>query len=603
MDEQKEAQSLASKPLKSVNHDRPDLVVAREKGGEADSSSSPCAVATVPAQAEQRAVSVAAPPITTPKTPHPASISNIATPTAKVPPRNSASVKKPMTPRRFITFVCGLFIAGMAGSLSNGLITAVTETAFAPQYVKDFYKAAALQDRAKAFYGMHLALSKGQNLEPLSRRFTKLTVSLADQLDNDGRYLEAKTEWAKAALPSEVASPEFRERKRSYLIDEAESEHLGFLSELSNGVDEDVLKEVEEAADIFQKSEVTHHGLRAVNAFIAAGQLAADRKDFERARDDFASADMIANAQWQNGGSLRLNLLAARWEAELQETIAALLSSKNKSASHPQFIASDLTVENRLALERDVHAKNWDKLDSTFANAERRHLQGFDGDTIVSDMYSVIGTPSEAFGHNRGRLHLLREWADARPHSVRPLVALAYWFNARAEAFAFTVEHKNSTVRMRAGGLVRAQRALAYLQKAASDSPAVAFEPSFIKALQANAAIGGRLSSWSNWHTKLVSDLQSASIAIIGDDAQFNLDQISEEVLAEPQALGATDSLLKRAADQANRIGGDAGDEFYARAVSRTGASPTSKFLDTTRLIKGSSLLAKKFGTPKSSSH
>jgi hypothetical protein len=597
MDEHKEAQILASKPFKTAESGHPDLIVESKKDSDLNASGFACAVAT---KDYPDTSSVDMMRSARPNGPHLASISNIATPGAKVPAKSREPIKKPMTPRRFVTFVCGLFIAGIAGTLTNGLINSVTETAFAPQYVKDFYRAQALQDPQKAFDGMHVALTEGQRIEPLSRRFTKLTVSLAEQLDNDGRYLEAKTEWAKAALPSEIASPEFRERKRSYLIDEAESEHLAFLSKMSTGADPDVLKEVEAAAGIFQASEVTHHGVRAVNAYIEAALLAADNKDFERADKDLESAEIIANAQWQDGGSMYLGLTKARWQTQLQQTLAQLSVSKHKPISHEQYISFSLTVENRLALENAVEARNWEKLDSIFDAAEKQHSQNFDGDTVVSDMYSILATPSDAFGKNAHRLELLEDWAKETPHSTRPMIASAYFYNARAQAFAIFAENRNGSARIRNFGLWRAQDALGFLQDALAQNSEAAIDPSFIKALQTNMSVGRRLSGWSYAPTKLVSDLRSASIAMVGDETQFDLDQISNVVLAEPPQADFMKELLQRATEQANKIGGDAGDEFYARAVSRSRAAPTDQFLDKARLIRGSSLLAKKFGIRKS---
>ncbi|CAM6000423.1 unnamed protein product [Sphagnum balticum] len=296
-----QAQSNSFKPFKGAEFARPDIIVESQN---------------------QFGLSITSQALPKPGMPRLDSSSNIAQPVSKVPSIISKSVKKPMTPRRFVAFVCGLFLAGLAGSLSNVLFTSVNEKAFPPQYVKDFHQAQALPDQRQSFNGMSVALAQGEKIEPLSRRFAELTATLARHLDKSDRFIEAKTQWARAALPSEVASPELRERKRAYLIAEAESEHRAFLSKKSKSLDLALLNKVEEAADIFQKSEVTFHGPRAVKAFIAAGALAADNNEFERASKDFDLAEMIANSQWQDGGTVQADLDAARRQAELQQTQA-----------------------------------------------------------------------------------------------------------------------------------------------------------------------------------------------------------------------------------------------------------------------------------------
>jgi hypothetical protein len=85
-----------------------------------------------------------------------------------------------------------------------------------------------------------------------------------------------------------------------------------------------------------------------------------------------------------------------------------------------------------------------------------------------------------------------------------------------------------------------------------------------------------------------------------GDEAQFFLDEHSYDASHEPQTFEIMEIRMKRIADQADKIGGIAGDEFYARAVSSAGGTRTYQGVDSLRYARGSSSLGKKFGIPKS---
>jgi hypothetical protein len=605
MEEQSKMLNSAYKPFKSLEPGQPDLVVQKD-GDEKNSSSSACAVITISEDDRQEGptnsdneVKVATINPSGANAPHFASISNIGKANPKILPPKAAPPKTPMTPRRFLNFITWLFIAGIAGSFSNGLITAGIENAFPPQYVKDFYKAQALLNPEQALAGMHNALAAGQRIEPLSRRFTNLTASLARALDNNARYLEAKTEWAKAAIPSDVASPEFRERKRSYLINEAESEHLAVASQLEANVDPHLLDEVEKAGAVFQTSEVIHHGSRAYDAFVAAGELAADAKDFGRGRENFTRAEVIANSQLQDGGSVRQRLLEARWRAELQEIIVLFSTSKYKPIQREQYTPCNFTLENRRVLDSYLEARNWDKLDSIFGAAQRKHLQDIDGETLVSAMYSALGDNSKSFQIAKERHNLLWQWGS-NSTSARPWLAIAYVYNAQAELTADYYHNNGLPDQARSAGFTQLRQAIANLHQALARNPEVAIEPSLIKAIQANLAIGERLSNWSSTQADLVANLHDANIAMRGDEAQFLLDEISYDALHEPQTPEIMKIRLKRAAALADNIGSNAGDEFYARAVSRGGGIHKFEGVDQLGFNRGNSLLVKKFGVPKS---
>ena len=601
MDEQREAQERASKPFKTSEPCRPDLIVETQSGDETDSSSVTCAVAKVPGEETQRIQNsaggdkprpVESPPVA--KAPHIASISQIGKPTTKVSPKGAEPSKNPMTPRRFFTFVTGLFLAGMAGSFSNRFITDGIEAAFPPQYVKDFHQAEALRDRDQAFKGMHRALEAGEQLDPQSRRFNNLTASLAEQLDDNARYLEAKVEWAKAAVPSDIASPDLRERKRSYLINEAESEHLAVAAQLEEGVDSDLLKAAEDAGAVFQKSEVIHHGVRAFHAYVAAGALAADAKDFDRARKDFARAAMIADTQWQGGASMNGRLLEARWHAEMQELLAGLLALHYKPILRDQYIPA--RDGGPVFAYLDLKERKYDVLDAELAKAQKAHLQDVWGNSIVGTMYANLGRSLTKDETNASRKDHLAAWAASRPNSAKPLIALAYWYNAEADAIASTYHMAPLPSNVKSRGFEQLYEASLALHRALVLEPKVAFDPSFVTAIQSNLAIGDRLVSWSSPQAKLVADLHSAAIAMMGDDAQIYLNEIADTALHEPRTSENIKALLRLATDKANKIGSDAGDEFYVRAVERLGADRTSEYVDQARLKRGESLQVKKFG-------
>ncbi|MDR3616983.1 MAG: hypothetical protein P4L53_25720 [Candidatus Obscuribacterales bacterium] len=618
MEEQSNTLGPASKPFKVSEPGQPDLVVEKQ-GSEANSSSLASTVVVISEDDEQKDIHTAPlasndrqkdtqtnPPVSA-KSPHADLLYRLGIPTSKAPKaskvseKDSVPSKSPMTPRRFLNFIAGLFIAGIAGSFSNGLITVGMENAFPPQYAKDFHKAQALRNPEQAFSGMYNALAEGERIEPLSRRFTNLTVSLARQLDNNARYLQAKKEWAKAAIPSEVAPPEFRERKRSYLINEAESEHLAMASQLETHVDPGVLNEVEKAGAVFQASEVVFHGARAYDAFVTAGELAADAKDFLRARKNFAQAEMIANSHWQDGGPVRQRLLEARWRAELQEIIFLFSTTKYKPIQHGHYTPGNFTIENRRALDSNLEAQNWDKIDSMFAEAQRKQVQDIEGDTLVSDMYLALGDNSKSFQITKGHHNLLWQWGSSTT-SPRPWVAMAYLYNAKADLTADYYHNNGLSNQARSDGFMHLRQAIDNLRQALARNPEVATDPSFIKAIQTNLAIGERLSNWSSPQADLVADLHDANIAMRGNEAQFLLDEISYDTLHEVQTPEIMAIRLKRIAAQASKIGGDAGDEFYARAVSRSGGAPTHQGVDVLRLAKGNSLLAKKFGISKGQS-
>jgi hypothetical protein len=601
MEEQNKTLGSASKPFKTSEQGKPDLVTQKD-GAEKTLPSSACAVVAISEDDRQKDAQTNSPASVKP--PHADLFYRLGIPTSKaskaskVSEKDSVPSKSPMTPRRFLNFIAGLFIAGIGGSFSNGLITAGMENAFPPQYAKDFQKAQALLNSKQAFSGMHKALAEGQRIEPLSRRFTNLTVSLARQLDNNARYLEAKREWAKAAIASEVAPPEFRERKRSYLINEAESEHLAMASQLETHVDPDVLNEVEKAGAVFQASEVVFHGARACDAFVAAGELAADAKDFLRARKNFTQAEMIANAHWQNGGPVRQRLLEARWRAELQEIIVLFSTTKYQPIQHEHYTPGNFTIENRRTLDSYLEAQNWDKINSMFAEAQRKHMQDIEGDTLVSDMYLALGDNSKSFQITKGHHNLLWQWGS-NTTSASPLIAMAYLYNARAELTADYYHNNGLPKQARSVGFTQLRQAIDNLHQALARNPEVATEPSFIKAIQTNLAIGERLSNWSSPQADLVADLHEANIAMRGDEAQFLLDEISYDTLHESQTPEIMAIRLKRIAALADKIAGDAGDEFYARAVSRSGGTYKFAGVDQLRLNRGNSLLVKRFGIPK----
>ena len=345
MDEQKKPQEPGAKPFKTDDPNRPDLLVEPQSAANANSTSTTPVASAVAVIAPDEAknshqASDSAVAAVSIKPPHIDSISNVGKKTLPNKLKKSAPPKTPMTPRRFVNFVGGLFLAGMAGSFVNPMLTATIERAFPPQYVKNFHVAQALPDRNLAILGMHQALTEGQKVEFLSRRFTNLTATLAEELDNLGRYNEAKTEWAKAAFPSDVAPPDLRERKRSYIIKEGKSEHFAVGALMKTAVDADLLDEVESSAEIFQQSDVLFHGARAYDAYLTAGQLAEDSGDFERAQKNFDMAEVFANSHWIEGAFKQSGLIEARWTLSVQEILAALRNVKPDSnqPSNARFI-------------------------------------------------------------------------------------------------------------------------------------------------------------------------------------------------------------------------------------------------------------------------
>lgn len=81
-----------------------------------------------------------------------------------------------------------------------------------------------------------------------------------------------------------------------------------------------------------------------------------------------------------------------------------------------------------------------------------------------------------------------------------------------------------------------------------------------------------------------------------GDDSQLFLSELTHDADRVTQTMDSRELILKRALDLADKIGGQAGDEFYTRAIWRLGALITAENIDTARYKKGESYLRTKFG-------
>jgi hypothetical protein len=502
----------------------------------------------------------------------------------------SAINKRTLPPSlRIAQFIFGLVIAGTAGSFSNACFTEGTDAFFAPQYVKHFRDAERIPERNLAFSEMRNALANGEQQEPHSSRFTNLVARLAEQLDSDGRYIEAKAQWARAAVFSETASPEVRERKRSFLINEADSEDSAFLNFLKDDIDSNLVQKVEDAGSIFQKSAVIGHSWRAFRAFIKAGQLSADDNNFAHAQVDFDRAEKIADSQCQNNGAVREILLEARWRAELQRTIAGALALRPRPISDSQEIPSD--ENSRLEFSRVIGAPlvDFDKITSALDRADKSRAKDFYGESRVSQMYAEL---AEIALSAQGYPDRLIGWASVRPHSARPLIAEAFLLNMKAAIEVRACESETIPESVRSEGFKRLLRAAQVLNRALLVEPEVCSEPSFLQAIQDNLNTSNALLGLDNNDGRMISDLRFANSCMSGTLAQFYFNEINYKANSQTADPETFKWLLRKALLEADRINSDAGAEYYARAVYAAQRPYEWLGLDADKFAKGEQLLS-----------
>ncbi|CAM6000422.1 unnamed protein product [Sphagnum balticum] len=594
----------ASKSFVLSDSAQPDLLVEKHGDGNNPLSSTNAAVIISGADGQKEQTTIGGEVAFEPrsssslKSPYPASTSNNIKLVLDSLLKGIEKAKKPRNSYSFLLFVIGLFLCAMAGNYSNGFVSEFFENRgfYSPQYVKDFCEAEGqvLSYSERAFSGMREALTNGEIIEPQSRRFAELTASFARRLDSNGSYLEAKSYWAKAAVPSDIASPELREFKRAFLIDEAGSEHLALTSQLKKDVDLNLLDEVEKAAGIFQRSSVDAHDWRAFRAFVTAGSLAADANDFERAYRDFNSAQKIANGQWIGFGFDSESLLEAKWLAQLQEDVQRLLVYKGTLVLLSQYKPADWSF-NYDDNHKNLKARNFEQLEKTLDESQKQHLQDIYGYTIVTDSYAIGHSwsdddPAESYRQ------ILKEWSIAYPRSARPLIAAS--FSLTSEACELVDGMGDSTP---SDSTKRKVYQLLYesaqdLQSAQILQPDVTYEPSLIEAILRNFYAAQKLAKWSYTSNKLVSDLHSASIVMTGDESQPLLNEFTYGAERLIQFSYSTETLVEGVSALADKIGGRAGDEFYTRAMWRLSSLFSTENMDKARFKRGADFLQEKFG-------
>jgi hypothetical protein len=288
------------------------------------------------------------------------------------------------------------------------------------------------------------------------------------------------------------------------------------------------------------------------------------------------------------------SVVEARWFAALQKNVYALLISKCKPVLRNQYTPASWRSSYETT-HLSLKAKQFDQLQAILDDAQKAHLQDVFGYTIVTDIYAT-GHSWKADETGELQRQLLREWLIKRPRSTRPLIASAFSLTTQAGQIVDALSGSSPSELTKTQAYLLLNESAQDLQKAQMLEPEVAYEPSLIEAIQRNVNTAEILSNWSFPSNKLLSDLHLASMAMTGDDSQLFLNELTSEATRVAQLPGSREVILKRALNLADKIGGQAGDEFYTRAIWRLGAHITAENIDTARYKRGESFLRTKFG-------
>ena len=255
-------------------------------------------------------------------------------------------------------------------------------------------------------------------------------------------------------------------------------------------------------------------------------------------------------------------------------------------------VSSKLSLETRELINKYVASKKWDKLDALIAGADKKHLQSADGESIASAMYQHLGTVTGEAHSDRINRNTLWEWAE-NTKSPYARIALAYWYNTNTARFSDRQDLRPNWSDMR-----QIYEAANNLQQALVLNPQVARSPSFYEALQKNLLLRSQISSYEP-HDRLQQDLSAIAGPLTRDEAQLALDKLRFELKLEPLTPAVLKEHVAEIASLADKIGGEAGDEFYARAITAIGAKEALEIADAKRYSRGDALISKAFGTTK----